>query len=62
MREMLRSVSKKAIKCISNNINEKYKHCQLTKKIPKYSLVTKSQNRRNSSLHVYAVFSRNQVR
>ena len=29
------------------------KHCQLTEKIPKYTLVTKSQNHQKSSLHVF---------
>ena len=37
-------------------------HCQLTENISKYTLVTNSENRRISSLHVYLVFSWNYVR
>ena len=50
---------KRLYNLLNNNINE---HCQLTEKTLKYTLVTTSQNRRKSSLHVYVVFSRNQVR
>jgi len=37
------------------------KLCQLTEKIFKYIMVTKSQDHQKLSLHVYMVFSLNQV-